>query len=380
MSQAHRWIQTGALAVVAAAAVPLLLNQVDALGRRRAAAERAAAHAALAEAALAAGDPALASQAQADAIEADPADEGLRRRLVELHAEQVVRDPSAVTSANALRLQSELATALASAPAAPARLQIALGKALQVRGRDDEARRAFERAIDAEPGLAVAHMHLGDLLLKAKQYDGAAAALEKALAIDATLHEARFALGQTRLSQEKYEEAEKLLGAAVEHLDRAPVRLALGRALLRQKKWADAATSLERALALQPDLAAAHAPLAEAWLRQGQNDLALGALEAAWRLTGDVDALARRAELLQVLGRHQESVGAWGELRRLLPRDARAPLGIARSALALGQADAARGALEAAIRLAQADEKQAAALEEAQGRLAALSAAPAPKR
>jgi tetratricopeptide (TPR) repeat protein len=361
--------------------VPLLKNEVSELGQRRAAAERAKARAAVAEAALAAGDPALASQAQADAIEADPADDALRRRLVEIHAEQILREPASVTSANALRLHAELTAALAGAPKAPARLQIALGKVLQLRGRDDGARKAFESAVQAEPGLAIAHMHLGDLLLKARQYEGAATALEKALSLDASLHEARFALGQTRLAQEKYEEAGKLLTEAVEHLDRGPVRLALGRALLHQKKWADASKSLERALALQPDLAAAHAPLAEAWLRQGQNDLALGALEAAWRLTGDAEALARRAELLQGLGRHQEAVAAWGELRRLLPNDARAPLGVARSALALGQADAARGALEAAVRLAQADERQAAQLQEAQSRLAALAAAPAaPKR
>jgi tetratricopeptide (TPR) repeat protein len=379
MSESHRWIQSGALVIVAAAAVPLLANGAAEWSARREATARAARSAAIGDAALAAGDPALAGQALADAVDAEPGNAGYRRRMIESHVEQILRDPTSVTAANGLRLQAELQAALADAPAAPARVRVALGKVLQLRGLDDDAKKSFEQAVEADPKLGLAHMHLGDHLLKQKQYDAAAAELDKALALDASLIEAKFALGQVRLGQEKWAEAEALLADAVQKLDRAPVHLALGRALARQDKWKDALPHLERARALAPDQGVTYGLLGDAYARLGQPEAALGAFESAYRLTGDPDALQRRAEVLEALGRHQEAAAAFGDLRQLRPTDPRPYLGLARSAQGLQQPDAARRALETAIRLAGDDPKAEPLVQDAKRQLAALAApAPAP--
>lgn len=374
MSDTARWIQSAALVVVGAAAVPLAVNEWARWGERRALEQRAERYAAIAREALEAGDTALAGQALADALEAAPADPARRRALVEAHVEQILADPTIITGANALRLEAELRTVVSGKERPSPRALVALGKVLQFRGRDDEARRHFTRAIELAPDLAVAHMHLGDHLFKAKEHEAAAAALEKALSLDPDLHPARFALGQTRLAQEKYKEAEALLAEAAAKLDRAYVHLALGRARLRLEQWDEAVAALERAATLDPGLDAVHAPLGEAYAGKGQLELAAGAFQTAYRRNGDIEAYRRLGEVLQRLGRHREAVTVFGDLGRLQPADPRHPLALARSAEALGEANLARGALDTAIRLAGADKRHAAVLDEARRRRAALQA------
>ena len=55
----------------------------------------------------------------------------------------------------------------------------------------------------------------------------------------------------------------------------------LGKLLLEEKRFAEAAETLDRAVQLQPDYAAALLMLGNAWAGAGQNDKARAALERA---------------------------------------------------------------------------------------------------
>ncbi len=76
--------------------------------------------------------------------------------------------------------------------------QLALGEAALALGRREEGGKRFRRAVELDPGRALAHFNLGVWLLEAGRVREAAEALERAAARDPSLAEAWNALGVAR--------------------------------------------------------------------------------------------------------------------------------------------------------------------------------------
>lgn len=169
-----------------------------------------------------------------------------------------------------------------------------VGAALYDRGRTDEARGAFERALEADPEHANANFHMGRLLAEAGDLDGAEPYL--AAAVGAAPHyeiDARLAVVASLIGQSRFDVARRELEAA------AQLGAADGEAtyrcgrLFRQLGDGDRAASLYlSALELDPGLAAAANDLGWLWLTHGDLEGALGAFE---------DALAADPELRPAL-------------------------------------------------------------------------------
>ncbi len=312
MENAHRWIQSVALVVIAAA---VMFSATDRRSNKANNIKRGKAYAALARAAMEAKDPQLAAHAWSKALDADPGNPSWRSDLLRATVEQILEAPGVINPGNVLALQSELADALVSKGEPDARLLLAFGRVLQFRGRHDEARARYEEAARKQPDLAMAHLLLGDNLLKAKKFDGAAAALAKAVELDNKNHLTWFALGQVRLKQEKYGEAIEALETAVKGHRTGQVYLALGRAYVAKEDWKKAEPVLEKALGLGPNLRGVHRLLADAYANNQRIQLAIGAYKLAWERDSDVEGYRRLGRIYSQMQMHNEALKVWSDIQ-----------------------------------------------------------------
>lgn len=192
-------------------------------------------------------------------------------------------------------------------------LLLLLGEVELRRGRLPNARDAFRRVVDAEPGNDRASAALGIVAAKLGDLDTAQEALDRALQANGTLVEARVLRAQVAL--ERGEPA-----AAIQHLQRALqmrpddpwVSGWLGVAYLVAGSAAPAADALSRAREVQ--LATFAVARAEALRRLGRADEALALLDGTPRT--DTQALVSSRCLLD-LGRNDEAIAA---LRALVDR------------------------------------------------------------
>jgi protein O-GlcNAc transferase len=146
-----------------------------------------------------------------------------------------------------------------------------LGYAYTGLRQNEEARAAYEKALQLDPQLFEASLNLGILLLDMKDAPAALPHLEKAAALkpaDPRAHlclgRALAASGQAAKAQSEFHQALQLdpkLAAAAD---------GLGQAALDQKQYTEAASAFRRALALDPGLAEAELGLAYASEGLGQ--------------------------------------------------------------------------------------------------------------
>ncbi|MBK9155231.1 MAG: tetratricopeptide repeat protein [Chloracidobacterium sp.] len=82
--------------------------------------------------------------------------------------------------------------------------------------RNNEARKAYERALSLKPDYFLANLNLGKLELSEKKYDAAVAALSKAVAADGSSADANHLLGEAHLQNKKGSLAVGFLNKAIE--------------------------------------------------------------------------------------------------------------------------------------------------------------------
>ncbi len=230
-----------------------------------------------------------------------------------------------------------------------ARYTLALGRVLQLREQAEPARALFQKVAERSPDNAQAQLFLGDAWLKAGKHEDAALALERATSLDPGKRRSALRPGQTRLSQGKFEDAEKLLAEAAQMLGRNPVLLrSLGKAQLRLKRFAEAVTTLEKALSLDRGLDAVHALLGEAYANAGKVEAAIGALRVAWEKSQDIEAYRNLGRVLLQVGRHAEAVQVFKTLQALDPQDPEPLVALSMAAQAAGDLESATLALRRA--------------------------------
>ncbi len=169
-------------------------------------------------------------------------------------------------------VNSTVRVAEANVPAA-AKSEFDQAAALLASGKKEDiesATRHLEKAVAVDPQYLEAQLRLGTAYMDLQKWDKAEQALRKTIEIDLKAANAYFALGELYLRQKKYDQAEKVMldGLAIE------TRSARAHLILARVYWEKAAGAKEeaqwrppleksyeevkRALALDPNLAAAH--------------------------------------------------------------------------------------------------------------------------
>jgi len=189
------------------------------------------------------------------------------------------------------------------APAKP-RAWNNLGVALERRGQDQPARRAFERAVQLHPHHEQLHFNLGKLCRRLEDWDCARRELNAARELYAFRAATRIELGLLELDQSQPARAEAQFRAA---LRLAPGDGAawqnLGLSQARQGRWRAALASFERARASRPDSADLRLNLGVALLALERPAAARRQLEQALRLQPDlIDARFLLGQAHQRLG------------------------------------------------------------------------------
>jgi len=341
-----------------AATVPLAINQWTAWSERRDQQAEAQRYLQLGSDAVAAGDWVLAERTfgWAQGLSASPE---AAARLLRARAEQVLTDPLVLDADAATRLHAELALALKSARGAEATtLTLALGRVLTVRGQGAKALELYRDQVKQDDTSALAHLFLGDALLKSGKLDEAAPEASRALDLKPDLPLGLFVLGQIRLGQKRFDEAADLLNRAAQAMPRSAQAFAsLGQARFELKQHDAARVAFETALGLDGKLGGVHANLGRCYARLGQGDAAVGALRLAWERGADVGAYLDLGRLLLQLSRVEEAVPVFRHLDQLDPKNPE-------PSIALAMVAESSGNLEAAAALLAAAEKRVSALED----------------
>ena len=193
------------------------------------------------------------------AIERDPANEAYRFRYAMLLTD--TKAPAAAV----IRLREALKQFPASA-----RLWFALGVAHFADRKHDDAAKALTRSMELDPRFAPAPAYLGMIYAEQGQYAEAVRRYEKALEANGGIAAVHYLLADAILKQPSGDAAR-----AEQHLMRAvaldqsltPARLALAKLLLRTDRAAEASRQLEQLIAAEPGLAEAHYQLGRAYQR-----------------------------------------------------------------------------------------------------------------
>ena len=189
-----------------------------------------------------------------------------------------------------------------------------LGQALRERGRLDEARASYERALANAPVKspaynAVIHNSLGLVLTRQGRIEEARGQFAAAVRANPAFAEPRSNLANTLAAEGRFDAAAEHYRAAVRlKPDFTEAQVGLGNTLLRQGNAAEAAAHYREALRLNPPLAEAHNGLGAALARQGLDQEAMAQYQEALRLKpGMATAHFNLAVLLAKAERNDEA-------------------------------------------------------------------------
>ncbi|HEV8701662.1 MAG TPA: tetratricopeptide repeat protein [Candidatus Polarisedimenticolia bacterium] len=176
------------------------------------------------------------------------------------------------------------------------------------RGNAEEAAEVIARAVAIDPHMAVFRVNLADALNAAARTSEAAEQFREAYRIDPDLPEAHRGLGEVALSRGDLETAEREFRlAAGARVPSARAANFLGYVLTRTERYSEAVVQYEKAIAIQPDLADAHASLGLLYAaRAGDRARAIEHLRTSLRLD---PAQARAEDLRALLDRLEKRQG-----------------------------------------------------------------------
>ena len=202
--------------------------------------------------------------------------------------------------------------------------QYNLGCVLLQRGRMDEAKFQFEKALQIQPDFADAHNNLGNLLLERRQVDQAVAHFQKALAIRPRFADAHSNLGGALLQKGQTEGAIAQFQKALEIDPNDPLtRYNLGSALLKSGQVDEAIAQFQSVLEIRPEFAAASSKLGSAFLKSGRVDEAIAQFRRAVQLNPNLaNVQSDLGTLLLQQGRMDEAVDHYRKALELQPANA----------------------------------------------------------
>lgn len=187
-----------------------------------------------------------------------------------------------------------------------ARLWFALGLAQFRWSKNDDAAKAFTRAIELDANFAPAYAYLGMTFVELGRYEEAVKFYERALAADAKLGVVHHLIADVLLRRQDAD-----LPLVESHLVRAvrmdetfaPARLALAKVFIRTNRYKEAAAELERVISTDPKLAEAYYHLGRAYLRLNRKAEGQAALDKFKLLSEEqkTQAQSERREIVRRL-------------------------------------------------------------------------------
>jgi tetratricopeptide (TPR) repeat protein len=313
-------------------------------------------HATLGRAREDAGDLPGAAEAYDRAIRLDPSYRYARRRMFRL----------ALQTRDLARARREAESLVADAPAVPEHHFFA-ALAADRDGRDDEARRAYRKAIEVARGsYPEAYLNLGNLEKAAGDRAAARAAYEKALALRPAYAAAWLNLAKLHEAAGDAARAEAAYGRAIEvDPGYASAWLARGQLRSQQGRTAEAIDDLKAAAAARKGYDAAALSLGVAYRRAGRFDEAIATYRALLeRSPRYVSAWFNLSLSLSAAGRPAEAREALGRAAALDPGHVPTRVALAELDLAEGRVAEARAGIAEALELEPSDVGARAALAE----------------
>lgn len=215
------------------------------------------------------------------------------------------------------------------------------------RSQEIQARAAWRRALEHDPGFTSANIALGLSYYRTGEYEKAAEHLLRALRRNRDAGDAHYYLGLVRRAQGRVWEAANELWWCVRAGHREQVaRYVLGEVALAQGRLEEALGHLRQAVMLDPRDLKAQTVLALAERLAGRvEDARLRIERVVEQMPIDYFALREQARILNASARREEAARAEGELLRLLAREPDSVLELAFDYLACGRMDEAREVL-----------------------------------
>jgi len=177
--------------------------------------------------------------------------------------------------------------------------------------RNEEARKLFQNALALDPGSSTALRELGELELRAGEYDKAAEHLKGATQARPNDATAFFYEGQALEHLHDFAGARDALEASLKLVPgQLPGRLLLGRVYLGLNKPKDAEDQFEAALLLQSNSVEAQQGLAEGEIEEGNFTVAVRQLEALSRMD------AKNPDLFEWLAKGYARLGEAAKAQR----------------------------------------------------------------
>ncbi len=198
-----------------------------------------------------------------------------------------------------------------------------LGNVLAAQGELDEAVRHYQEAIRSNPQFALAHTELGIARARQGRIDEAVAFHREALRLAPENPNAHSRLGVALMEQGNMEQALMYCREAVRlNPESAGLRNNLGFLLARQGRDDEAIAQYHEALLLDPEYVRAHDNLGVVLARRGRLDEAIAQLRKALALDSDLPEAHRvLAIALGQKGNHREALKHYREAIRLRPDD-----------------------------------------------------------
>jgi Flp pilus assembly protein TadD len=227
------------------------------------------------------------------------------------------------------------------------------GLALSAAGRPVEAARELARAVSMKPDSAPAVLALAKAYAAAED-ERTAPTFEKYVAMRPNDAAARRELSEFLWRLQRDDEGNQAMDEAVRALPADPsLRVAYGRSLAQQAKYADAAKQLESARELGVSDSTTLGLLAASYAQSGEPAKARSVLAAACELhPGDATLRHDLGRLWLAEGRGADALPSLEEAARLKPRSAEIRLDLGRAQEATGQLEAAEASYREALRLA----------------------------
>jgi putative PEP-CTERM system TPR-repeat lipoprotein len=255
------------------------------------------------------------------------------------------------------KVVTEFAGKHLSDPAAEAAFQSDVGMAYMGLGQGDEAKAAFDAALKAKPGFALARIGEAMLMAQARDLDGAARVVDEVLAQNPGLPEALTLKADLALAKADTDTAVKLYDEAVRaQPTNLQARMAMATLLIRQRKFDQAQIAIaDMKKAAPKDVRVSYL---EGLLAYGQGDAkktrdaALQVLKVAPNHVPSL-YLAGAADLQ--LGAPESAVEHLRKVVAAAPRNTDARRMLTMALLRAGQAEKARDVLEPALKEAPKD-------------------------
>ena len=185
-----------------------------------------------------------------------------------------------------------------------------------------EAVEVLRRAIQIQPNLAVAHIHLSIALMGIGQRDEASSEAKRAIELDPNDAAAYVALGNIDSSMRRYSEAIRAYQqAATLDSNYLSAYVNLGMAYGTTARYPESAEAFQQALRIEPNNVTALNGLGIAQFRMGQREEGIQTVKQAVKLhPGFVDGHLNLARWFHGLGRYEEAAAAYTQVTKIVPK------------------------------------------------------------